>query len=213
MTQHNQDAISYLLALKQSSQAETAAGTSRKSASEQPDPNSENFQGSNRRRSPRYKCEGSVELREEGRDVRTWATFSDVSLYGCYVEAQATYPAGTILNMKLEVNGVRVDTKGNVRVSYPYLGMGIAFVSMDEENRGRLRQMLSTISRGCVVMGPGMASTLPSTAALEGVPVITNPAAAIEELIQFFDTRQMLMRDDFLRLLRKSQKLEAEKQV
>ena len=71
-------------------------------------------------------------LREDGRDVRTWATFSDVSLHGCYVEAQATYPVGTILHMKLEANGVRVETKGNVRVSYPYLGMGIAFVDMSD---------------------------------------------------------------------------------
>ena len=34
-------------------------------------------------------------MREEGCDVRTWATFTDVSLHGCYVEAQATYPVGT----------------------------------------------------------------------------------------------------------------------
>ena len=92
--------------------------------------------GSKARRSgeaPRYKCEGSAELREEGCDVRTWATFSDISLHGCYVEAQATYPANTILHMKLEANGVRVETNGNVRVSYPYLGMGIAFLDTSEE--------------------------------------------------------------------------------
>ena len=29
--------------------------------------------------------------------------------------------------MKLEVNGIRVETMGKVRISYPYLGMGIAF--------------------------------------------------------------------------------------
>ena len=49
--------------------------------------------------------------------------------------------------MKLEANGVRVETKGNVRVSYPYLGMGIAFAEMSEENRGPLRELLATISR------------------------------------------------------------------
>jgi hypothetical protein len=66
-------------------------------------------------------------LREEGCDVRTWSTFTDISLNGCYVEAQATYPAGTLLHMKLESNGIRVEIKGKVRISYPYLGMGIAF--------------------------------------------------------------------------------------
>jgi hypothetical protein len=66
-------------------------------------------------------------MRADGCDVHTWAAFTDVSLHGCYVEAQATYPAGAMLPMKLEANGVRLETKGSVRVSYPYLGMGIAF--------------------------------------------------------------------------------------
>jgi hypothetical protein len=79
----------------------------------------EGFQGAEKRRSPRYKCEGSAELREEGCDVRTWSTFTDISLNGCYVEAQATHPAGTQLHMKLDANGIRLETKGKVRVSYP----------------------------------------------------------------------------------------------
>lgn len=206
MTQQNHEGVAYLLALKQSSQADTASAPARKTEGDpQQTGSADRFQGINKRRAPRYKCEGSVELCEQGSDVRTWATFTDVSLHGCYVEAQATYPAGTILNMKLEANGTRIEVRGNVRVSYPYLGMGIGFLSMTDENVARLRQMLACISRGCAVMGPGMASTLPSSAALAGLPEITNPAAAIEELLHFFDTRQMLMRDDFLRLLRKSQ--------
>jgi hypothetical protein len=51
-------------------------------------------------------------MREEGCDVRTWATFTDVSLHGCYVEAQATYPVGTVLHMKLETNGLRLEATG-----------------------------------------------------------------------------------------------------
>jgi hypothetical protein len=59
----------------------------------------ERFQGEEKRRSPRFKCEGGAELRAESGDVRIWAAFQDVSLHGCYVEAQATYPVGTILRM------------------------------------------------------------------------------------------------------------------
>ena len=108
---------------------------------------SSQFKGSEKRRSPRYQCEGSVQIREEGCDVHTWASFTDISLHGCYVEAQATYPVGTILHMKLDANGERVETKGSVRVSYPYLGMGIAFTEMSDRNRLRLRALLATISR------------------------------------------------------------------
>jgi hypothetical protein len=210
MAQQNNEGTEYLLALKQSSQASAASAPARTSdpVGQELNPdagNSDEYQGTNKRRAPRYKCEGSVELREEGCDVRTWATFTDIGLHGCYVEAQATYPAGTILNMKLEASGIRVETRGNVRVNYPYLGMGIAFVSMTGENVARLRQLLASICPGCAVMGPGIASTIPSTSALGNVPLISNPAAAIQELIDFFESRQMLMREEFLRILRMSQ--------
>jgi hypothetical protein len=70
-------------------------------------------------------------MRELTCDAHTWETFTDISLHGCYVEAQATYPVGTVLQIKLEANGVKVEITGNVRVSYPYLGMGIAFCKHD----------------------------------------------------------------------------------
>lgn len=211
MAQENKESISYLLALKQStgSQAAAAAPARTTDASGSGEGNATptaKFESAEKRRSPRYKCEGSAEIREDGRDVRTWATFTDISLHGCYVEAQATYPSGTILHMRLEANGVLVESKGNVRVTYPYLGMGIAFEGISEENQARLRRLLATISHPHVLMGPGIASSMPSIGTpLNAVPAITNPQAAIQSLIEFFESRQMLMREDFLRLLRKSQ--------
>ena len=124
------------------------------------------FKGVEKRRSHRYNCEGNAELREERRDVRTWATFQDVSLHGCYMEVQATYRVGTILQMKLDANGVQVETKGVVRVNYPYLGMGIAFREMSEPSVARLRELLSKISRRTVGTPPGMSSSLASGATL-----------------------------------------------
>lgn len=207
MAQENNEGAEYLRGLKHTLQPEpgSSPAVNAQSDGNRDGTDGTQYQGANKRRAPRYKCEGSIELREEGCDVRTWATFTDVSLHGCYVEAQATYPAGTVLNMKLEANGVRVETKGNVRVNYPYLGMGIAFVGMSDETSVRLRQMLATISHACVIVGPGIASTLPCPAGLSGVPLITDAAGALQELIDFFESRQMLLRDDFLRLLRKSQ--------
>jgi hypothetical protein len=213
-----EDDIAYLMALKRSGGAPASAeapaperspggqvtwGAIVGSASAQTQP-----PGAEKRRSPRYKCEGKTELREQGCEVRTWAAFTDISMHGCYVEAQATYPAGTVLEMKLEANGFKVETKGNVRVTYPYLGMGIAFVDMSEENRAHLRQLVDSISQPSVIMGPGIASTLPATGPLGAVPVIADPQAAIRLLVEFFDSRQMLTREDFLRVLRTSQSSE-----
>lgn len=211
MAQEMNDGVAYLRALRQSagrSEPENPSVAPSEKASEAAPAAAtvgERFEGSEKRRAPRYKCEGSAQIREDGKDVHTWATFSDISLHGCYLEAQATYPAGTVLHMKMEANGVRFETKGSVRVSYPYLGMGIAFTGMSDETQAHLRQLLASISHPCAIVGPGIASSLPSTAPLEDVPAITNPAAAVQELIEFFESRQMLMREDFLRILRKSQ--------
>jgi len=212
MAQEINYGAAYLMALKQSTGPGTAAAAaparevekvveSAPSAGEA----DEQFKGAEKRRSARYKCEGSAEIREDRCDVRTWATFSDISLHGCYVEAQATYPQGTLLHMKLEADGVRLETKGTVRVTYPYLGMGIAFTDMSEENVGCLKQLLARISRPCLVMGPGIASSLPATDPLKSIPLITSPEAAVTAMIEFFESRQILLRDDFLRILRKSQ--------
>lgn len=210
MAQEETEGSAYLMALRQATGAAAAPARDanlQDHAGENTSPNpGGDFQGAEKRRSPRYKCEGSAEVREEGCDVRTWSTFTDIGLHGCYLEAQATYPAGTVLHMKLEANGIRVETVGKVRVSYPYLGMGIAFEGMSEENSARLKQLLTSLARPCVIMGPGAQSSHPTTGPMESLPPITHPEAAVRELIEFFEIHQLLMRDDFLRLMKKSQK-------
>jgi PilZ domain-containing protein len=211
MAQDVNEGVAYLLALRQSSGPNAPAVP----PAEEPEQKVEAtpaeeqagnaFNGAEKRRSRRYKCEGSAEFREDGCEVRTWATFSDISLHGCYVEAQATYPSGTLLHMKMEADGIRFATKGTVRVTYPYLGMGIAFTDMSENNLVLLKQLLGLISRPCVVIGPGIASSLPATDPLKGIPLINDPQAAVTALLEYFESRQMLLRDDFVRILRNSQ--------
>jgi PilZ domain len=161
--------------------------------------------GVDQRRSPRYKCEGSVELRASDSEVRTWAQFTDISMHGCYVEATTTYPVGTAVHMKLEANGFQVHTQAEVRATYPSLGMGIAFTDTPQEDGGRLRELLKTISRPSVIMGAGAAATQAAAGPRDSAPVISDPGAAIRALVEFFENRHMLMREDFLRMLRKSQ--------
>jgi hypothetical protein len=143
-------------------------------------------------------------MREEGCDLRTGATFSDISLHGCYVGATATTDLGKVLQISLEAKGFRIE--GCVRVSYPALGMGIAFTEMSEANRTHLRELLTTISQPSVIVGPGLASSLPVSGSLKAVPPISNPGAAVQALVEDFENRQMLTQEEFLRVLRKSQR-------
>ena len=202
MSEENREGVAYLLALKQSSPADAASAAAGNADPDAPDLHGEQFHGANKRQARRYKCEGSVEMRTEGCDVRTWATFTDISLYGCYIEAQATFPAGTVLNLKLEANGIRVETRGNVRVNYPYLGMGVAFVGM---TGGKCRHDCG----GYWQAHPAGVWWKRWTKQAHGDRIRTRRVAyissrltaVIRELMEFFEKRETLGREDFMRML------------
>jgi len=179
-------------------------------------PTSENFAGEipggrpvpgtlEKRRSPRYRCQGSAHLRELASGTATWATTTDISLHGCYVEATASYRVGNALALIIEVNGFRVETTAEVRVVYPNLGMGISFTQISGENRERLRELLRSLSRPSVIMGPRVSPPAPAALAPAALPPLPNPAAALQAINAFFEDRHILGRDEFLRILRKSQ--------
>jgi PilZ domain len=157
-----------------------------------------------RRNHPRYKCEGSATFRTQGSDVRTWGTFTDLSLGGCYVELKATFPVGAIIDLELELNGVRAQLKGEVRVSYPFLGMGVAFRNMTPESYGQVQAMIDSVSLS--VHQPPVIET-ESTGHASSLPIIVNAGAALQVLADFFETHGALSKEDFIRLLRKSQGL------
>ena len=158
---------------------------------------------SERRSNQRFKCEGSAEFRTEGSDIRTWATITDLSHGGCYVEMQATSPRDTPVDMVLVINGVRAHVKGIVRVSYPFLGMGIAFTEVTSENRVRLDdilkrlagQKLQPISGAPLVGGTGL-----------DVSHVRDATAALKAVAAFFQTNPALTREEFTELVSESQR-------
>lgn len=209
MPQEINEGVAYLVALKQGAGAtggnSTLADDAAAPSTTIPADSGERFQGAEKRRSARYRCEGSAELREQGCEVRTWATFADISLHGCYVEAQATYPPGTVLDLKLEADGFRVESKGVVRVTYPYLGMGISFEGMSEESRSSLRQLVTRLAHRGVAIGAGGASSATAGNSLLDIPAISDPGAAVQALLEFFGNRSALLREDFIRIVNRSQ--------
>lgn len=153
-----------------------------------------------RRRSIRFRCDGSAELRPEGSDVRTWGTLSDISMHGCYVEMTATYPVGTTVNLSLEALGVRVNVVGEVKVSYPFLGIGIAFQELLFEEREKLRELLQRLSTNCGLIPPE-----PAAIGSDGLPVsLPSPSQAYEmvkELAKFFQSHSDLSQAAFGEIL------------
>jgi hypothetical protein len=156
---------------------------------------------SEQRRSPRYQCEGSAEFRSEGTTVRTWARVTDLSRSGCYVEMQATSPVNTRVDMVVDVSGIRVQVKGTVRVSYPFLGMGIAFTEISPEEQGRLEELLSRLATG--VIAPAGQAAGPKESANSDGAWIADPRGAIRAVSNFFDDHNTLTREQFFELLEK----------
>ncbi len=128
-------------------------------------------------------------------------------MHGCYVEAMSTFRVGAKLGLRLEVNGFRVESGGEVRVVYPNLGMGISFTTMADLDRERLCELLRSLSRPSVILSPQTApysQPMPPPSRAEA-PTISNPAKALQAVTEFFEERHILSREEFLRILRRCQ--------
>lgn len=99
-----------------------------------------------RRRSLRYQCSGSVEIRTEDSQAPLWGTLVDISLHGCYVEMPATFPLDTVVTLKIESLGVRFSTLATVRATYPSLGMGMCFTDTQLAQQRSLEVLLRTLA-------------------------------------------------------------------
>ncbi len=207
----------YLASLKRSSSAQAPAPTrspEAETSSETQRPEGSPFspqrppvQITEKRRSPRYRCQGSARLQEVGGAASVWAAFTDISLHGCYVEAPNPFRVGTILNLQLECGGFRIEATGEVRVAYPGVGMGISFNKMSEQDRTQLRELVQSISRPSMILNPRVVTRSLSVPPPDSWRAVSNPAAALQAIFSFFESRHILGREEFLRIVRTSQEL------
>lgn len=195
----SEDGANYLRRLKKEAgpdmQSASAAGTSAEPATASNPPATVD-----RRRSPRFTCAGSAEFRAEGSDVRMWGTLTDVSLHGCYVEMNATFPAGTQVNLALEALGIRVRVQGSVRVSYPFLGMGICFTEIEPGQRQQLEQLLAALARQNAPPNPELAQD----SSLQDALAAADPKTVLDGIRQFFESKQLLSREEFCQIAKRT---------
>ncbi len=80
-----------------------------------------------RRRSPRYPFVGSIEMREGTSEDKRTARVKELSLNGCYVDTENSYPIGTPLSIKLFTETEFFEAQASVIYCRPDLGMGLMF--------------------------------------------------------------------------------------
>jgi len=146
-----------------------------------------------RRQSPRLRCSGSAEFRAEGNDARMWGTVTDVSLHGCYVEMNTTFPVDTKVGLVLKSFGIRIEAPGTVRASYPFLGMGICFAEIEPAQQLQLKQLLAALA-GRSAVSDGMSADENN---LKDSLAAADPKSFLDGIAEFFQKNQTLSRDEF----------------
>jgi len=158
-----------------------------------------------RRKSPRLRCSGSAEIRATGNEVRMWGTLSDVSLHGCYVEMSSTFPVDTRVDLVLKSCGIRIQTPGRVRASYPSLGMGICFTETESSQRLQLQQLLALLTGhgAASVGGRARENHAQDDDFVKESLRFVDPAVCLEEIVAFFHKNQLLSRDEFYEIAKR----------
>jgi hypothetical protein len=155
-----------------------------------------------RRQSPRLRCSGSVEFRVEGSDVRMWGTLTDISLHGCYVEMNATFPVDTNVDLVMTSFGIRIHTAGRVRATYPSLGMGICFADIEREEQLQLKQLLAALSgRGTIYTAKS-----PEEVSMKEILMSADPRTILGEVMGFFRNNQLLSRAEFYQIAKRARR-------
>ncbi|MGD0417110.1 MAG: PilZ domain-containing protein [Terriglobales bacterium] len=151
------------------------------------------------RQSPRLRCSGSVKFRTEGSDLSMWGTLTDISLHGCYVETNTTFPIDTKVDLVLKSFGIRIQTGGTVRTSYPSLGIGICFGELDPEQEVQLKQLLDALT------GRSAVSNVESARenGMKNYMGTVDLKAFLDEMTEFFRKNQLLSRDEFHKIAKR----------
>jgi CheY-like chemotaxis protein len=67
---------------------------------------------------------------------------TDLSLGGCYVQTDAPFPEGALIDFCLKTKEHEVHTEGMVRVTHPGHGMGVEFPSRTSEQRAQVGKVI-----------------------------------------------------------------------
>ena len=99
-----------------------------------------------RRKTTRYHCHGGVELRRDEKTPPIFASLSDISLQGCYIEVDSTLPSGTEVLFLMRVRDVQIRGRAIVKTSNHAVGMGLEFLHLATQDQQRLEFLVGTLS-------------------------------------------------------------------
>ncbi len=111
---------------------------------------------------PRYPAHATTEVLPDGGLKPVWATLTKISAGGFYAETPSPLPTETLVKATLRTLVGEIRANGITRSSHATVGMGIAFIHLEEQNRVRLDRFIENLVRGQDVnLGLGIAMIEP----------------------------------------------------
>ena len=99
-----------------------------------------------RRRHSRYPFTATVETVEPKSQTRIQGRTSDLSRGGCYVDTISSFPAGSIVKMRLTKEMRSFEAQAEVVYSLAGMGMGVKFTDADPEQFWTLEKWVAELS-------------------------------------------------------------------
>jgi len=97
----------------------------------------------NRRRHPRYACEGHAEVCLPNGGLLVRGRILDLSLSGCFIETAAiNLERGTHVEVYFTTHQLQFRVAGNIAVLYRKRGAGIAFQNLSSRNTRQIAELV-----------------------------------------------------------------------
>jgi hypothetical protein len=103
---------------------------------------------SERRRAPRYPIIADAVVTEIASDTQLPAKTSDLSVGGCFLDMLNPSPEGTEIEVRISYADTTFTACGRVVFTFPHMGMGVMFTSVEANQRLVLQKWLEGLSRG-----------------------------------------------------------------
>src|SRR5579872_7256288 len=98
-----------------------------------------------RRKAARHFLSAAAEILDVTSGVRVAARVADVSTQGCYLDTINSFPEGTRVRVRMRRNHTEINCLAIVRNVQPGMGMGIAFVNLNDWEVGTLENWIRSI--------------------------------------------------------------------
>jgi hypothetical protein len=99
-----------------------------------------------RRRYTRYPITATVEAVERQSQTRIQGRTSDLSQGGCYVDTISSFPAGSVVTMRLTKETRSFEAQAEVVYSLTGMGMGVKFVNANPEQLSTVEKWVAEVS-------------------------------------------------------------------